>query len=402
MRLLPALRRDLDVMPSPVADRPGLVIRDSFGYSDGAIIVPPLLAKCLSCFDGKHTDGDLRHLLVRLTGELEVTPVMTSLIEALSSNAFLEDEVFLACREAKHREFAEAIVRQPVHAGSSYPEEIEPLTATMRRYLGDQPGETPGTTSFAIAAPHVSPEGGWQSYRAAYRELNQADGDCTFVVLGTSHYGQSNRFGLTRKPYNTPLGTTRTHERIVNELAHNEAVCMEDYCHAVEHSIEFQVLFLQWLYGPEVQVVPILCGPFFPSLLSGGLPEDDDHVRTFFHSLGEIAAREGNHLRWVMGVDMAHQGRRYGDRIPAIAHTDTMCEVTARDHQRIERMLAGDAQGFWTLVRENQDDLRWCGSAPIYTFMKAVPEARGTLHHYEQWNIDDASVVSFAGISFAR
>jgi len=32
--------------------------------------------------------------------------------------------------------------------------------------------------------------------------------------------------------------------------------------------------------------------------------------------------------------------------------------------------------------------------------MKAVPKARGKLHGYEQWNIDDASVVSFAAMSF--
>jgi hypothetical protein len=32
--------------------------------------------------------------------------------------------------------------------------------------------------------------------------------------------------------------------------------------------------------------------------------------------------------------------------------------------------------------------------------MKAVPHARGTTQRYEQWNIDERSVVSFAGISF--
>jgi hypothetical protein len=32
--------------------------------------------------------------------------------------------------------------------------------------------------------------------------------------------------------------------------------------------------------------------------------------------------------------------------------------------------------------------------------MKAVPQARGKLRRYEQWNIDEQSVVSFAGISF--
>jgi len=65
-------------------------------------------------------------------------------------------------------------------------------------------------------------------------------------------------------------------------------------------------------------------------------------------------------------------------------------------------MNAGDSGGFWDLVQENRDDLKWCGSSPIYTFLKAVPQARGRLRRYEQWNIDEQSVVSFAGISFAR
>jgi predicted class III extradiol MEMO1 family dioxygenase len=77
-----------------------------------------------------------------------------------------------------------------------------------------------------------------------------------------------------------------------------------------------------------------------------------------------------------------------------------MTLVKARDMHRIERMNAADAPGFWDLVKENRDDLKWCGSAPIYTFMKAVPQARGTTLRYQQWNIDDNSVVSFAGISF--
>jgi len=52
------------------------------------------------------------------------------------------------------------------------------------------------------------------------------------------------------------------------------------------------------------------------------------------------------------------------------------------------------------LIQENQDDLKWCGSAPIYTFLKAGPRSRGTLHRYQQWNIDEQSVVSFAAIGF--
>jgi hypothetical protein len=65
-------------------------------------------------------------------------------------------------------------------------------------------------------------------------------------------------------------------------------------------------------------------------------------------------------------------------------------------------MTASDADGFWGLVQENKDDLKWCGSSPIYTFLKAVPQARGTLRRYQQWNIDEESVVSFAAMGFGQ
>src|SRR5205085_11648709 len=103
---------------------------------------------------------------------------------------------------------------------------------------------------------------------------------------------------------------------------------------------------------------------------------------------------------WVLGVDMAHMGQRYGDSAKAIAGQDGMTEVEQRDRARIERMESGDARGFWDLVQENRDDLKWCGSAPIYTFLKAVPQSRGKLLHYQQWNIDESSIVSFAGMRF--
>ena len=65
-------------------------------------------------------------------------------------------------------------------------------------------------------------------------------------------------------------------------------------------------------------------------------------------------------------------------------------------------MNAGDAAGFFELVKPNRDDLRWCGYSPIYTFLKTAGEFEGTELSYEQWNIDEQSVVSFAGAEFRR
>src|SRR5437773_2496643 len=111
-------------MPSPVADRPGLLIRDPYRYSDMTLIVPPVLVQCLQCFDGEQTDLDVKALLAKLTGDLEVSDMAAHLIDTLSKSGFLEDEVFERVKEAREREFAAAPKRDPVHAVSAYPEEL--------------------------------------------------------------------------------------------------------------------------------------------------------------------------------------------------------------------------------------------------------------------------------------
>ena len=369
------------------------------------IIVPWALARCLDAFDGEHTDLDLREALVRETGELDVSDVQNHLAAALRDNAFLEDEVFEAARDARQREFAGQSQLFASHAGSAYPEEPDALAETMRGYIdpADLNNSAPANL-VGIAAPHVSPFGGWQSYRAAYGKLPKDAASRTFVILGTSHYGEMDRFGLTRKTFVTPLGAARTDLALVDRLAASasDGASMEDYCFSVEHSIEFQVLFLQWLYGPEINIVPVLCGSFARSIYYGGKPEQNDGVARFLGELGELAEAEKHRLTWVLGIDMAHIGKRYGDRNAARANEGYLAEVAERDRIRNARVTAGDADGFWDLVQQNRDDLRWCGSAPLYTFLKVLPGVRGSVERYEQWNIDEASVVSFAGISFTR
>ena len=401
---LASLRTNLDFMPSPAPDRPGLLIRDPYRFSDAVLIVPPPLVAALQYFDGQQTDLDLRKFLVELTGDLDVGGLEENLVTSLSQAGFLEDETFQAMRQRRRDEFTAAPVREAAHSGGGYPDQPGPLGDTLRNYLGgaESPSNVDGL--MGIAAPHVSPFGGWESYRAAYGALPRDLAGRTFVILGTSHYGEPERFGLTRKPFATPYGNAQTDIALVDRLAEEapEAVKMEDYCHAVEHSIEFQVVFLQHLYGPDIRILPILCGPYVASLYRGGAPEDNERVKRFLGSLGEMAAREAGRLFWVLGVDMAHIGRRYGDSFAATAGEAEMREVSDRDHARIERMNAADATGFWDAVQERQDDLKWCGSSPIYTFLKVAPQARGKLEHYQQWNIDPQSVVTFAGITFHR
>ena len=97
---------------------------------------------------------------------------------------------------------------------------------------------------------------------------------------------------------------------------------------------------------------------------------------------------------------MAHMGTRYGDPIRATANIGEMLAIEQRDRQRIEQINKGDLRGYWSLVQDGQDDLKWCGSAPLYTFLKVKNDARGELLDYHQWQIDSQSVVSFSAIRF--
>jgi AmmeMemoRadiSam system protein B len=404
---LPRLRADLDLMPSPLPEQPGLVVRDPLRYSPATLVIPPLLARCLGCFDGDHDEAELCATLARLAGRVTVADAARRLVDALSEAGFLEDQRFEDLRGARERDFAAGDTRPAAHAGNAYPVDPAPLTETLRGYLEETPVDAATPTAIrAIVAPHVSPEGGRASYAHAYRALPADHAERIFVVLGTSHHGEPDRYGLTRKPFATPFGRARTEVGLVDQLARAapDAVALEDYCHAVEHSIEFQVIFLQHLFGSEVRILPVLCGAFVAGPRAGRPPEASERVARFIGALGELAAREGHRLSFVLGVDFAHIGRRYGDGFEARVRQGPLAMVEARDRARLERIAAGDAGGFWEQVAERtgpgDDELKWCGTSPLYTFLRALPDARGRLLSYEQWNIDDASVVSFGALAF--
>src|SRR6185295_4375082 len=126
------------------------------------------------------------------------------------------------------------------------------MRAVMSEWMtGAPPAPVNDGDLFAIAAPHVSPSGGWQSYRAAYSQLRPEHKERTFVILATSHYGEPETFGLTRKPFRTPLGDAQPDTAAIDWLAAHggPGIGMEDYCHSFEHTVELQVIFLQHMLG---------------------------------------------------------------------------------------------------------------------------------------------------------
>jgi len=405
-RILPALRRGLDFFPSPDAEHPGVVLRDPFRYTEKVLFVPPPWTAALQFLDGEHTELDLQEALTRATGQLVFSDSVRQFEGELRGQGLLETEEFYRLRDEKQAEFRNRSERLPSHAGQAYPADAAGVRATFGGYFGRVAQlEALSANAIGVAAPHVSPEGGRDCYAAAYRALRTLPGlaERTFVVLGTSHYGAPEKFGLTRKPFVTPLGTLTIDLELVEQLQQQggEAVCVEDYCFAIEHSIEFQCVFLQYALERNVKIVPILCGPFAESLFTGRPPETNPAVAQFFAALGELARTKRDRLFWVLGIDLAHMGRRYGDDFAACADEGAMATVAGQDRLRLEYLCAGEIEPFFDLVKIRGDELKWCGYSPLYTFAKAVPAARGRILRYEQWNIDPQSVVSFASLEFS-
>jgi len=393
-------------MPSPLPERPGFLIRDPLRFSDTIAVLPRQLARCLPLFDGDHTDLDLRLALARMTGELGVSELADALVGSLREAGFLEDEAFAELRSTKERGFAESPLRLAAHAGGAYPEGADELAREIDGHL--EAGRADALSSaggggrelFGVAAPHVAFEGGGACYGTAYASVPDRAADRTFIVLGTSHYGVPDRFGLTAKPFVTPFGQTTTDDEGVAALvrAAPSAVTLEDYCHAVEHSIELQVLFLQRRFGPDVRVLPILCGP-----LGGAAdrpPNQGTGIAAFEEALRALALERA--AFWVLGIDLAHVGQRYGDALPATAGEGPLLEVGAADRARLARVTAGDARGFLDAVGGVEDRLHWCGASALQLFLRAAGPLRGRTLRYEQWNIDAGSVVSFAALAFWR
>ena len=171
----PRLRLGLDFIPSSDPEHPGLLIRDPLKFSDAMLLIPPQLVECLACFDGEQTTLDLRANLVRITGEIQIGELEKHLVDTLSQAGFLEDEAFEAQRRARVGEFVAAPKRDASHAGSAYPDNADEARKSIAEFMqGALPPNSNGAPEdslIGIAAPHVSPFGGWESYRDAYSAL---------------------------------------------------------------------------------------------------------------------------------------------------------------------------------------------------------------------------------------
>jgi len=322
---------------------------------------------------------------------------------------FLESERFLEAKARVVEEFRSAELRVATHAGMSYEAEPEKLEQQLEALFAeaDCPG-IPDTTQAsgrlrALIAPHIDLRAGGPSYAWAYREIAERSDAEVFVLLGTSHAGGSHPFILTAKDFETPLGTVRTDGPFIERLrqAYGRELSRDEILHRTEHSLEFQVIFLQYVLGTErpFTIVPILVSSFNHMIESGQPPIEDPAVGEFAQALRRTIAEDGRPTCIVAGVDFAHVGHKFGDREGL--DPEFLSWVEEEDRLLIATLERGDVNGFFKEVAKNRDRRRICGFSPIYTMLATLPGSCGRLLSYAR-NDDPQtqSAVSFASVAF--
>jgi AmmeMemoRadiSam system protein B len=389
-----------------VKGQQALCLRDPMHYTDAVVAVPPQTAAILDLFDGGHSLLDIQEAFARRFGALLFREQLLEVIRSLDDHLLLDSPRFADHRAKVEEEFQHARCRPARLAGTSYPADPEALRAELRGYFDADggPGATPPSSLAGrltgLIAPHIDFTRGGPCYAWGYRELAGALPVDRWVILGTVHVPIRRPFALTRKGFETPLGSADIDRECIESLLGRvgEQYLEDEFAHRGEHSIEFQSVFLRHLVpaGRPVRVVPILCGSFHRFVEGRRTPAAGDEVEEFLGALGEVLAAQGGRTVILASADLAHVGPQFGDALPVAP--GQLREVEAADREMLRSVEAGDAEAFFLAVARDGDRRRICGLPPVYAMLRILGESQGRLLRYAQWP-DPNGTVTFAALA---
>jgi len=389
----------LEIIPTSYKGSAAILVRDHLGLVDEPVLLQGEAAELFGLLDGRRTVRDLQIALVRSRGgRLVDSGLLEQIIGEFDSAGLLQSLGYETKKTRLLADYARLEVREPSHAGASYPAEPRRLTAYLDAIL-EQEGEAAGGEGhppvLALVAPHIDLEAGKKVYARAYRALGGLK-PRRIILLGTGHSLEDGVFGLTEKDYVTPLGRVATDREAVRRLrsAGNGCLASSDFPHRREHSIEFELIFLQHVIGSPFRLVPILCGSVSQHLERVPRPAAVPGVAGLLSELRRLREEDPAGTLFVAGVDLSHIGPKFGHRERAAA---LLRDAKAHDRALLGAFAAGDAPGFWAESRRVKDRYNVCGMSALAFLLEILSGATGSLLAYDFW-MEEAtqSAVSFA------
>jgi AmmeMemoRadiSam system protein B len=386
-----------------------LCLQDPQNVSEKALFLSPPLYFIISLFDGQHSILDVQAAYMRRFGEFLYTEKLQEIIRQIDEALYLEGERFQEALRQKEEGFKKASFREAVFAGKSYEADPDRLRAQLGGYFTGTNGpgslgEGEGKRSVkGVIVPHIDFQRGGFCYAFAHREIRERNSSSCFIIFGTAHAPMENPFCLTRKDFATPLGTLNVDQELVDAI---QSRCPHDLFHdegiqRSEHSIEFQCVFLRYLY-PEpnrLRIVPVLSGSFHEAIDQGISPMELKRVRQFIEALKETVSSLGRQVCYIASADLSHMGLQFGDR-EGISEYDLRV-LSQEDQEMLEYAEKMDGEGFFSSISRERDRRRICGLPAIYSMLKTLEAKGGKLLKYDQAFTPEAqSVVTFASLAF--
>jgi hypothetical protein len=379
-----------------------IVIDDREGITEGAVAVSPVAFVIATLLDGRRDLRDVQAEFARRAGGA-VLPAddLRRVVDDLDRHGLLDSETFGAKRQALVAAFRAATTRPSSLAGAAYPTDTAELRAMLDAHVAAvDAGALAGLAPRAIVAPHIDFTRGAWCYAWAHVALAQTRPQ-TYVVLGVAHTAPPSPVILTRKGYTTPLGTMPLDADAADELERRLGDLTEhELAHRAEHSIEFQVVFLQALNGHRsATLLPILCSSWEQWVAPGQSPRDVDTVERVVQAVRALVAARAGEVAVVASVDLSHVGPRFGDGEPVSPALATKTSV--RDREVLDAIVAGDAELFWRRATAGGNPTRIDAVSATYLTMRVLEPARGRLLKYGQAEDPAGGIVSFASLALS-
>ena len=357
--------------------------------------------------------ADIQESFARQFSRVLPREQLYELIDQLDSYYFLDSESFAQLEQETLDAFQQAPIREMAHSDTCYSSQPEEFTRQLSAFFKSDDG--PGLPSVAtqerapirgLIAPHIDLRVGGPTYAWAYKELAERCDADLFIMLGTLHYGTNDFFVSTIKDYNTPLGPVRTDRDFLRTLQgkYSENLFSDELLHRNEHSLEFQMVFLQYMLGAkrDFSVVPILVSSFHRMVVTKTPPTEILRVSDFLAALKQTISQTGHKVCVVAGVDFAHVGQKFGDQGEL---TEDFLGWAESEDQRLIRALENvDHSDFFDQIAKDGDRRRVCGFSSMYTMLlllELIGVKAGKLLKYDR-SIDPhtQSSVSFASLAF--
>ncbi len=402
--------RAVQMVPVRDGDRDFLVVTDPLGITPGQPVLGLEAIGLLQLLDGTTSLKDLQALVMRESKDLRVGNMVREFVAQLDELLLLHSPRFEAAWAEAQRDYHRLEVRPAAMEGLCYPAERGELERWLdehfaaaeraRAEAGASP-VAPDTMPRALLAPHLDPRREGALVARAFLEVGAGPGPPLRVIVhGTGHSLGEDLIALTRKRFETPLGQVPCDTAFVDRLAERlgPLAYRSELAHRDEHSIEFQVLYLQRrLRGRPFTLVPILAGGFHRLLDDRRSPRDEPAVETLVAALRETERDLAGATLHVAGVDLSHVGPRFGD--PPL-DDEGLGAVREADEAALAAAERGDADAWFAAIAAIGDATRICGFAANYVMLRAAEPGAGRRLGYAASREPDGSAVTVAALAW--